>query len=252
MGFFGALVRYIVRLILPLALWLPVVSAQGVRTAERTTQPALLSSFQRKIDQRVETFAISGKTMMDSLVELAYRYQLPMAVEYADRDAATRPLNLEFRRKSVREILEAIVGQAPEYRVSFSGGIVDVFCPKAREDPSNLLNTVIKDFLVKDMETRKADFQLFCALSFGIKSSACAGSLAVGQWEPIRITVHLQNARVYEVLNAIVAQNRKAIWTVVTDPRKESNLQTGGIWYIYPLKQPFAASVSERLAKMWR
>ena len=191
--------EYVPRLICLLALWVPVGSAQGVRTAERRTQPIQVSSFERKIDQRVERFATSGKTMMGGLVELAYRYQLPMAVEYADRDAATRPLNLEFRKKSVREILLGIVGQSPEYRVSFSGGIVDIFSPKAREDPSNLLNTVIKDFSIKDMETRRADIQLFCAFTSVLSFSVCAGSSAVGQWEPTRITVHLQNARAYEI-----------------------------------------------------
>ena len=63
--------------------------------------------------------------------------------------------------------------------------------------------------------------------------------------------MHLQNAKVYEVLNGIVAQNGKAIWTVTASPEKLSNLQSGGIWYIYPL-QRFEATVSERLAKMQR
>jgi len=171
-----------------------------------------------------------------------------MAVEYADRDATTRPLNLQFHNESVRGILEAIVRQAPQYHVSFSEGIVDIFVPKAREDTSNLLNKVIKNFSVVEMETRKADFQLFCALAHEVNFSGCGGSLAVGQWEPRRITLHLQSAKVYEVLNAIVAQNGKAIWTVTAT--KLSNLQSGGIWYIYPLQQPFEATVSERLARM--
>ena len=59
----------------------------------------------------------------------------------------------------------------------------------------------------------------------------------------------MQNAKVYEVLNAIVAQNGKAIWAVTASPRKLS-MQTGGFWYIYPLQQPFQEGVVERLSRM--
>jgi hypothetical protein len=183
------------------------------------------------------------------VVDLAYRYELPMAVEYAERDATTRPLNLEFDHESVRAILEDIIRQAPQYRVSFSNNIVDIFAPKAREDTSNLFNKVIKDFSVTEMETRRAEFQLFCALSKVTGSSVCSGSLATGQWEPQRITLHMQNAKIYEVLNAIVGQNGKAIWTVTASPRQVS-MQTGGFWYIYPLQRPFQAGVLERLSRV--
>jgi hypothetical protein len=234
------------------AWWLPLVSAQAVKPLDQKAQSAQASLFEHKSGHIVGRFSTSGKTVVASVVELAYRYQLPMAVEYADRDATTRPLNLEFHNQSVRRILEAIVRQAPRFRVSFSNGIVDIFSPEAREDASNLLNAAIKDFSVTEMETREADFQLFCALSHEVNSPWCGGSLAVGQWEPVRITLHLQNAKVYEVLNAIVAQNGRAIWTVTASPEKTSNLQSGGIWYIYPLQQPFAATASERLARMQR
>jgi hypothetical protein len=73
-------------------------------------------------------------------------------------------LNLEFHKKSFRGIVEAIVKESPQYRVSFSNGIVDIFSPLAREDSYNLLNKVMTDFSVTEMETRSADFQVFCAL----------------------------------------------------------------------------------------
>jgi hypothetical protein len=234
------------------AWWPPMVSAQAVKPPDPRTHSFPVSLFEHKTGQIVERFNTSGKTVVASAVELAYRYQLPMAVEYADRDATTRLLNLEFHNQSVQRILEAIVRQAPQYRVSFSQGIVDIFSPKARGDASNLLNTAIKDFSVTEMETREADFQLFCAFVHEVNLSWCGGSLAVGQWEPVRITVHLQHAKVYEILNAIVAQNGKAIWTVTASPEKPSKLQSGGIWYIYPLQRPFEATALERLARVQR
>jgi hypothetical protein len=56
-------------------------------------------------EQRVARFDTSGRSLVAAVVDLAFRYQLPTAIEYADRDATTRSLNLQFRDESVREIL---------------------------------------------------------------------------------------------------------------------------------------------------
>ena len=193
------------------------------------TAKVRVSDFEQKTDSLIERFSTSGRTLVDSIIELAYKYQVPMAIEYADREATTRPLNLEFHNKSFRGIVEAIVKEDPQYRVSFSNGIVDIFSPMAREDRSNLLNKIMKDFSVTGMETRLADSQLFCAVVQAAGSAGCGGSLAVGQWDPLRITLHLHNARVYEILNAIVAQNGRAIWTV-TVSNLASLPQCCGLW----------------------
>jgi hypothetical protein len=227
------------------ALWLPILSAQSVRPPTKVQLPRV-SDFEQKTDSLIDEFSTSGRTLVDSVIELAYKYQVPMAIEYADRDATTRPLNLEFHNKSFRGIVEAIVKEDRQYRVSFSNGIVDIFSPMAREDSANLLNKIMKDFSVTEMETRLADFQLFCAV---VQSGGCAGSLAVGQWDPLRITLHLHNVRVYEILNSIIAQNGRAIWTV-TASNLASLPQCCGLWYIYPLQEPFKSVVSDRLVRM--
>jgi hypothetical protein len=230
-------------------LWLPILLAQSVEPPNAKVQSLRVSKFEQKIDGLVERFSTSGRTLVDSIIELAYKYQVPMAIEYADRQATTRPLNLEFHNKSFRGIVEAIVKEDPQYRVSFSNGVVDIFAPMAREDSSNLLNKIVKDFSVTEMETRLADSQLFCALAPLAGSNGCGGSLAVGQWDPLRITLHMHDARVYEILNAIVAQNRRAIWTV-TASKLGSLPQCCGLWYIYPLQEPFKSTVSDRLVRM--
>jgi hypothetical protein len=83
-------------------------------------------------------------------------------------------------------------------------------------------------------------------------SRGCAGSLAIGQWPSVEITLHLQNAKVYEILNAIVAQNGKAVWTLMARPDALSKRQSANLWYVYPLQQPFKSTVLERLARIGR
>jgi len=242
-------VPFLGKLICVSALWLPILSAQSVKPPDVNVQLPRISAFQQKTESRVERFSTSGRTLVDSVIELAYECQVPMAIEYADWEATKRPLNLEFHNESFRGVVEAIVKEDPQYRVSFSNGIVDIFSPMARQDSFNLLNKIMKDFSVTEMETRLADSQLFCALVQSAGSGGCAGSLAVGQWDPLRITVHMHNARVYEILNAIVAQNGRAIWTV-TVSNLASVPQCCGLWYIYPLEEPFKSVVSDRLLRM--
>jgi hypothetical protein len=239
--------RYTLTLVLLLA-FCPIILSQQAR--EKGTKSTTVSQFEQKLNKRIDRFESAGKTLVASVVELAFTYQLPTAIEYANRDATVWPLDMHFHNQSIREILESLVRQVPEYGVSFSSGVVDVYENQGRENPSNLLNKTIEDFTVTQMDTHDADFQLFCDLSRALGSQACAGSIAVGQWGPLKITVRLKNAKAYEVLNAIVAENGKAMWTVVVRPDKLSALQNGGIWYVYPLQQPFKAAVAERLASL--
>jgi hypothetical protein len=232
---------------------LAIGSIQPLKPQALKTQSTQGLSFEGKLEGRVEQFNTSGHSFVASLLELAYQYELPMGIEYMDRETAARPINLEFRDETVRGILLAIVGQAPEYRVSFSAGLVDIYSPKARDDPSNLFNRVIKDFGISQVDTHDADLALFCALGRElVPPSSCFGSVAIGQWGPLKITVHLQNAKVYEILNAIVAQNAKAIWTVTAPPEKLSKIQFGGLWHLYPLEPPFRAAVLDKLTSLSR
>jgi hypothetical protein len=70
---------------------------------ERTDSSGVL--IEQRLDTRVARFDTSGRSLVAAVVDLAFRYQLPTAIEYADRDATTRSLNLQFRDESVREIL---------------------------------------------------------------------------------------------------------------------------------------------------
>ena len=214
--------------------------------------PVAQSQLKERLGQRIGGFDTAGCKFVGCVTALAYCYGLPTAIEYADRDAAHRTLNLKFHDQSLRLVLEALVSQTPEYRMEFSEGVVDVYSPRARADSSNVLNSVIRDYSVTQMETRKADFELFCQLGKKLGGKWCGGSLAIGQWEPKRISLHLQNAKAYEVINAIVAQNGEAIWTVTARPDRMSKIQEGGSWYIYPLEQGYEATVMEKLERAAR
>src|SRR5579872_2815893 len=204
-----------------------------------------------KLDKRVQYFDAAGRTLVENVVDLAYEYQLPLGIEYLDREALRRPIDLRLQNESVRGILTAIVQQVPEYSVTFSDGLVDIFDPQEREDRSNLLNTIIKNVNITGREAGEANQELACALAHEIDpSTVCVASIAKGQLGQQKITLHLQNVKVYEVINAIVAQNQKAIWTVIADRSSLTDPRSSDLWHIYPLQAPFKQAVLDKLLSL--
>jgi len=210
-----------------------------------------VASFSEKVQSMVPEFEAVGRPMADVAVQIAYKYKLPMAIEHVDLDALRKPLRLTLKGQSVRQVIAAIVASVPGYQVDFSRGLVDIYSPAARRDPSNLLNMQIPRFEVDGLDTHLADAQLLCDIGRQLHGhSGCGGSVAGGQWGKRKITLHLDNRRVYEILNAIVAQNGEALWVPIAQPKEGSPLITGNFWYIYPLDPPFERSAVERLREL--
>jgi len=93
--------------------------------------------------------------------------------------------------------------------------------------------------------------ELVCALTRElVPPGGCGGSIAVGQWGSLKITLHLHNATVFETLNAIVAQNGKTVWTVMATPNKLSKIPVGGLWHIYPLEPCYKTGVLDRVSSV--
>lgn len=221
------------------------VGGGPVRGGQQTRGPM---PFEAKLNQRVERFNAADRSLTDAVLDLAFEYQLPLGVEYVDRGAAVRPVTMELRQKTVREILCALVATAPEYRIDFSGGIVHLFSPVARQDSANLLNTVIPNFEVKDSDPYMADVELICALNRQLQPPAgCGGSHPIGS--PERISIHLRGARVHEILDEI-ASKQGAVWIVNVRPEALSTNQAD-IWHIYELVVPFDSVAKEKLRNLF-
>ncbi|HEV2492416.1 MAG TPA: hypothetical protein VG204_05015 [Terriglobia bacterium] len=200
-----------------------------------------------KLQVRVASFDAANRPLAQLALALAYEYKLPMAFEHVDEDALRKPLGIRLRGSSLHDVVAAIVASLPEYRVDLSGGLVDIYTPAGRSDPSNLLNTVIESFDVTELDTHLADAELLCALARQLRpGSGCGGSVAGGQWGSLKITLHTQGTRVYEILNAIVAQNGGALWVPIPPPRKQSSVMMN-LWYIYPLDPAFESTALSRL-----
>lgn len=227
------------------------VTALFGRTVRVQDSHQRASSFSEKLDAIIPDFEASGRPMAEIAVQMAYRYKLPAAIEHVDREALQKPLHLRLRGQTVRGLLAAIVASVPGYRIDFSQSLVDIYTTAARQDPSNPFNMPILHFDVDGLDTHLADAQLLCDIGRQLHGhSGCGGSVAGGQWGDRKITLHLENKRVYEILNAIVAQNGQALWAPIVQPQYGSQLLTGNFWYVYPLDPTFEGLAMEELQKL--
>jgi len=232
-----------------LATFSAMLLTAGLVPRRTSDERADARTFEQKLDFRVGHFETSGHPLLKSVLDLAYRYKLPTGIEYVTPQAAADPIDLHFQNETVRGILVSLVQAAPGYQVSFSDGLVDIYAPQARGDSSNLLNKPIRKFAVETQVTELANFELACALARETRASAvCGGSFAGGQLGAQKISVRRENAKVYEILNSIVAQNGKALWTVIVSPEGLAKPHFGGLWHIYPLEEPFESSALEKIS----
>ncbi|MGH9432214.1 MAG: hypothetical protein ACRD3T_11800 [Terriglobia bacterium] len=183
------------------------------------------------------------------LVRTAFEYQLPFAMEYVDRDAVrTRP-RLKLPAVTVQQRIESIVGLMPGFRVSFSNGLVDVYSPIARSDPSNLLNSVLPEFKVRHLDAGLASPAVFGDLVALVNPGTGSGGSFAGVGGP-SVTIDAHNIRVYEALNRIVAEQGHSMWVVGIPPEKLSTL-SGDLWHFYILNSALEPTVVGRLLALF-
>jgi len=229
------------RLMLGLVTTLAALSCVAPSPLGARDTPATSLEFTQKLNTKVPQFETAGRTAVACILELAYRYELPTGIEYVDKAAMTQRIELQFRNESVRQILTAIVHELPEYQLNFSDGLVDIFEARQRQNPNNLLNTVIGVFDVADSDAAVANFELTTALGHQIHPGGVSvGSIAKGQLGKKKVTLHLRNRKVYEIINAIVAQNGKAAWTVIVPGARLTGTDVSDLWHLYPLEAPFS------------
>ena len=220
-------------------------SARGSELTRENSRRAL--SYRERLELAVPEFRAGGRSLVEVAVSMAYRYKLPMAIEHVDGTALHRPVSLKLEHQSVRHVLAAVIASVPGHRVEFSQGLVDIYSLAARGDPSNPLNTVISHYNVDGLDTRLADAELLCDLTREMHGNAgCGGSVASGQWGNRKINLHLSHRRVFEILNAIVAQNGEALWVPIAWSVSHSGVMRN-FWYIYPLEPSLEGSVIEGL-----
>ena len=94
------------------------------------------------LSRKVAFFSVKQQNFIDALLYFGTQEHFPIGIDYIDKAAFQRRMNLEFRERRVREILDALTHPLG-YRWSMEGAVVSVTHDGALGGKSNLLNTRI-------------------------------------------------------------------------------------------------------------
>jgi len=209
------------------------------------------ASLEEKLRARVTHYDSRGQSFVECILELAYQHQLPAAIQYLDRADVQQPLSVKLDGASVEQIISALVTSTGN-RVVFSDGFVQVYSPAARSDPSNLLNTFIDDFVIRDLPIREASARLLGLMVQRVSPRAGFGGHVPYGAEPQReLTLRLQKARVYEILDSLIAADGASIWVAATPRSSSSTPPQAPPWEIYDLRPATKNLVLERLRHLF-
>lgn len=191
-------------------------------------------TFDERLESKVAQYDTGGRPFVGAVLDLVCRYQLPLGLEYVDREAVRKPLNLKLTNKPVREILQALVAQVPQYRLRISPDVIEVYSPKARADASNFLNTVVANFARTGQTPRMVSLAIYSAVT-AERHQVCCGIVNVLEpGDAPTVTLALRDKRAYELLDALVAR-MQGFWIPVVPPEKLS-VPGPKLWEVYQLE----------------
>ena len=249
--------RITVCLISGFLLWAACVSA--VRAASAASLP---ESWPESLEEKLGTvtdFVAKATGPVDQLVEVARRFKIPMAIEWAERESAVSAEKTPVSKKqTVRELIEQIASVSPEHCVVVDGGLVRVYSPTKATHPFNFLNIRLKNYYVKQGDLFAAEDQLRWAIRFALEPEKYRNGYNGGYghganhiFEIPQFTLSISDVTIREVLNRIALAQGNALWVTTIkneelegrEPRWKQNGADGGdlpvtsAWHFLPLAE---------------
>ncbi len=132
--------------------------------------------------RRVSFFVVKQRNLIDALLSFGGQEHIPIGIEYIDKAAFQQRISVEFRGRTVKEILDAITHPVG-YRWFIRGPVVLVTHDGALVAKSNLLNTRILQFRIGETSMHEASLALSLHLYFVLNpnSGGIAGDSPGGQ-----------------------------------------------------------------------
>ena len=185
------------------------------------------------LSRKVAFFSAKQQNLIDALLSFGAQEHIPIGIDYIDKAAFQQRMNLEFRERSVREILDALT-HALGYHWSMAGAVVSVTHDGALVGKSNLLNTRIPQFRIGETSMHEASIALSLNLYFVVnpKSGGIAGDSPGGNLAFRAGPFDLKNATVRDILNQIVSQHSNGAWIVQQPPWTMGKDLGYGLWKV--------------------
>jgi hypothetical protein len=185
---------------------------------------AYAQSLESKLAQQTD-YLPRAASPVDQLIEVAQRFNIPMAVEWLERPGgesgrAHVPTATPGRR-TVRELIADVVGQSPEHRFLIDGGLLYVFPPAVASHPLNFLNIRVGGFHVEHADLFRAEAHLRTKINLALYPELFKRGYGGGYGFPPdhvftipNVSVSGEDLNVRDVLNGIAESSGNALWVV--------------------------------------
>ena len=157
---------------------------------------------------------------LEQLVEVAQTFNIPMGIEWIERDGTPPPdQTLRSGKRSLRELIEEIASVSPEYRVVVDNGLVRIYPLMEAVHPFNPLNIRLKNYRVKDADLFAAQDALRWAIRFELEPpkyrNGYGGGYGYGAdniLEIPKLTLSASDVTIREILNRLTLAHGNALW----------------------------------------
>jgi hypothetical protein len=198
-------------------------------------------SLRQKLDSQTD-YQLRAIKPDEQLIEVARHFQIPMAIEWLDQPAPADQSNrIKFERRSVLDLIKAILAQAPQQQMMFDDRLVRIFAPSVFKNRLNFLNFKLRGYCVSHESVLGAEFALRIGLDemFYPKyfKHGYNGGYGGGEWLLLidELTICLNRPSIRDVLNEIVGQSSRAAWIVNLKPEELSTKQP--FWKGVPMNE---------------
>jgi hypothetical protein len=201
---------------------------------QSSSQEAALIS--KKLAVRVETFDNQEKPLIETLLKIADEFHLPMGIEKVENVTINRPIQVRLKNVTVKQILDACVGQAADYSWVIKDGVILISSRSLEAQASNLFNFVIPHFKADNISLNDANHKLSNSLYYQkVKPKSFGGSqLGNLNLEGKLVSLDVKNATVRHILNSLVALHGGSVWIARVAPEATDKLPSAGLWKILP------------------
>jgi hypothetical protein len=199
-----------------------IFAAQSLQTKKaqagaQKSEPSA-QTLEAKLSQKA-TFVPRNRPALDQLIEVAQHYRIPMGIEWNEQAEGRGNTLAVGRDANVRELINAILAQAPDEQMTVENGIVHVGTPALATDAKNILNLRIEDFQVKNENLFYAEDRLRLAIDMTLHPEDYEEGYNGGYgyapddvFAVRNISFRASNVTVRDILDRIALANGHALW----------------------------------------
>jgi len=178
------------------------------------------STLRDQLEQQTD-YVPSSERVNEQLIEVARYFHIPMAIEWLRETNEPVIPHIPSEKRSVLELIKAIVSQSPRHQIVAQDHIVYVFPPAAMSSRMNFLNLRIGHYEVRNESLFGAEAWLRTCINMVLYPELYENGYGGGYgggfpqifWKR-NITVSHDKLTIREILNQIAVESCSSLWIV--------------------------------------